>query len=179
MDRPIFAQLFSKPGQGAGNNEEKRRRLERAADRAGQGGLGNKLGLFKTDEWSVERQHRQQSVRDKYFKDKQRMHVQERRAEEQLKRQTESRKREIENYYRVGELGQTDPRLETAKQKAKRKYGRYEQKEQRRHHRQWLQSFRKMRRQRDKGYRQITKSMKKEHRRSRGLPDELQAPWKI
>ena len=89
------------------------------------------------------------------------------------------RKREIENYYRVGELGQTDPRLETAKQKAKRKYGRYEQKEQRRHHRQWLQSFRKMRRQRDKGYRQITKSMKKEHRRSRGLPDELQAPWKI
>ena len=127
----------------------------------------------------MERQHRQQSVRDKYFKDKQRMHVQERRAEEQLKRQTESRKREIENYYRVGELGQTDPRLETAKQKAKRKYGRYEQKEQRRHHRQWLQSFRKMRRQRDKGYRQITKSMKKEHRRSRGLPDELQAPWKI
>lgn len=182
MGRPLFAQMFSKSGQAADNSEEKRRRLERAANRAKQGGLpelGKKLDPFKTDEWSLERQRRQQTVRDKYFRDKQRMHVQERWAEKHLKNKTELKKREIDNYYRVGELGQADPRLETARQKAQRKYGRYEQKVQRQHHRQWLKTFRGMRTQRDKGYRQITKSMKKEHRRSRGLPDELQAPWKI
>jgi len=181
MSRSFTSQFFSKSGQGSGEKEQRQRR-ERALDTARRGGLPglvDKFDPFRKDAWGVERQRKQKVVRDQYFRDKQRTHVQERRAEEQLRRRMDRRKQEIDDYYRIGELGKTDPRIETASQKAQRKYGRYEKKVQRKHHRQWLHTFRKMRVQRDKQYRRITKMMKKEARRRRGLPDEGQAPWNI
>lgn len=180
MDRrPYLAQFFSKPSKSSGGSS-KQDRLQRAADmsrRAGLHGLLEQLDPLRVDAKGMQRQQQQRVVREQYFRDKRRMAVQERREREDLKRRMEQKRREIDNYYRVGELAQTDPRLTAASGKAQRKYDRYERKTQRRHHRQWLRSFRGRAIQRNKQYRQITKQMKKQARRSRGLPDEMQAPW--
>lgn len=177
----LNTQLFG--GSSASKERaEKRQRRQRAMNMARRGGLQGLVERFdplKKDQLGLERQQQQKLVRDQYFRDKQRKHVEERRAEEQLKRQMHRKKEEIANYYRVGELRKTDARWESASLKAQRKYGRYEQKVQQKHHRQWLQTFRRMRMQRDRQYRQITKNIKKDIRRSRGLPDKMQGPWNI
>jgi hypothetical protein len=182
MARPLFAQLFTKPGHGSGEEEKRRKRRQAAARARGIGGVSGLIDKFdpiKKDEWGLQRQREQKVVSDQYFRDKQRLLVAERRAKENLRRQTEQRKREINSYYRVGKLSDDDPRSETARLKASQRYDRYQRKVERQHHRQWLKSFRKMKIQRNKQYHKITESMKKEHRRSRGLPDAMKGPWNI
>jgi len=105
------------------------------------------------------------------------MHVQERHSEDRLKQQLARRKKEIDNYYRVSKLAENDPRLEVARRKARQKFDRYERETKRKHHLQWQKSFRGLRSRRDKQYRDITKQLKKEYRRKRGLPEGMQGPW--
>ena len=134
---------------------------------------------MRPDEWVEERLNRQAVVRDQYFRDKRRMHVKERQARAVIKAQMARKKNEIDAHYRVGSLKKSDPRLEKVKRKAKHNFEKYERKTTGKNHDQWVKSHRALRTRRDKQYRQITKELKKEIRKSRGVEGKLQTPWNI
>jgi hypothetical protein len=181
MARSILSQLVSKPGKGSGG-DEKRKRRERAAQRAaekGPAGLAEKLNPLKADEWTLERQARREEVKEQYFREKRKLHVDERHARQRLKAQLERKRKEINDHYRVNHLKADDPRLEGARRMARRSFEKYERKVERQHNEQWKKTYRKLRNKRDRQYGDVTKEMKREFRKKRGLPDEMQAPWKF
>lgn len=170
---------MGKPGPGSDDSAKKKARRQRAAA-AGPPGLAEKINpLAPSNEWVVEKKSRHDKAKKQYFKDKQRLHVKERHATARLNAQLESRKKVIDAHYKVKKLKESDSRLAKARRMARKNFDRYVKKTERKHREQWQGSYRNLRSQRDKQYHSITKTMRKEHRQERGLPDATQSPWKI
>lgn len=130
------------------------------------------LPFLKTanDPWVVEHQKRQQEVKDQYWQDKKSVIQQRRLADRKLREQLRREKDDVDRYYRLHELKRGDPRLKTARSKARRKFQLSERKMMREHRDDWQKQLRKLRFSRDKQLRKVTKTMKLESRKARDLP---------
>ncbi len=183
MPRPFLAQFFAPDSsKTTSSNAEKSAKRQRAAKQAmqyGPPGLAEQLNPFPKNSWTLERKQRQEMVRSRYFRDKKRMHHGKLRAEERMRKSLLRRQSKVENYYRLNEMKPVDPRYAKAARLARLRYGRHEREAQRQHRQQWQKQARELKYAKKKQYRDITESMKREHRQELGLPQSKQAPWNI
>ncbi len=146
---------------------------------AGRPDFFEKFSFLKSEKepWVLERQKRQLEVREQYNKNRRQMLLKRKAAERELKRELEHEKKEIDEKYRLHELADGDPRRKRAEKMARDKYREIEKIEERKFERTWNVNrgsmFRKLKTDKGKDYRRITKEMKRESRRDRGLPPEM------
>ncbi len=148
--------------------------VKEGADLSGSApGLRRELPFVKSnDPWTVERKARQEKITKQYLSDKKKLVKKRQSAEGDLRRQLKREKAEVDRYYRIRKLKEHDPRLEKARRKARHKYELIERKMLRKHRDSWQKQERSMQMSRDKRRRKVTKEMRKESRKARGLGED-------
>lgn len=176
MVRPLFTRLFSQP---TGSREARERReLAQQAFNDGPSGVLSRLPFMRAkDPWTVEWQNRQQEAVDEYWRNKRKLLVSRRSADHDLKKRLDRQQADINRYYRLNELRPGDPRRERAVREAHHRFRLAERQMRRQHRESWQRQKRALQLTRDKAKRKVTRSMKLEYRRARGL-DPGNLPWR-
>lgn len=147
-----------------------KRRREESTRRAMEVGPTSPLAGFnplsQKDPWLVEWNKRRKVITDQYWRDKNRFRTRRRTAERKLQRDLENRKEDIDRYYRLHELADSDPRFKQAQRKAEIKFGAQARRQERKHRDAWQDNLRDLQLARDKQKRQVTKQMRREYRES-------------
>ncbi len=158
----FFSRLFGKPKHLS--SKEALQRQQQVVD-AGPPTLGEKLrASYVPNVWTQEWKKQRKGISDKYWADKQRLVVERRRAQQELKRSLERKRNKIESYYRLDELPPSDPRFATARKRAGDKIERIEQHASDSFREQWRERLRGLQRARNRQYRDVTKGLKRASR---------------
>ena len=170
MAQSIFKRLLNPSSPKKGD----KRGDKRQAYLGGQlPGIRRELSFLKsTDPWTVERKERQEVITKQYLSDKKKLIKKRQSAVKDLKRQLKREKAEVDHYYRLKKLKEGDPRWEKARRGARHKYELIEKKMLRKHRDSWQSQERSMQMSRDKQRRKVTRQMRKESRKARGLGDD-------
>jgi hypothetical protein len=169
MAQPLLKRLLNSPSKKRGD----KRGAERQAYIGGElPGMRREMPFMKSnDPWTVERKERQEVITKQYLSDKKKFITKRRSAQNELKRNLKREKAEVDHYYRLKKLKESDPKWEKARRDARHKYELIERKMMRKHRDFWHKQERTMQMGRDKQRRKVTKQMMKEYRRARGSGD--------
>lgn len=179
MVRPLFTRLFSqpRPTQETWRARERRERARRAFDEGPPGVLSNVPFMRAKDPWTLEWQNRRQEATDQYWRNKRKLQHSRRSGNRRLEEQLDRKQEDISEYYRLNELAPDDPRRDRAVREAQRKYRLVEGQMRRKNREGWQRQLRALQLTRDRQKRNVTRSMKLEYRRARGLGPG-NAPWR-
>ncbi|MBI4022258.1 MAG: hypothetical protein HY372_02785 [Candidatus Andersenbacteria bacterium] len=176
MVRPLFTRLFSQP-KGSPEARARRERARQAFDEGSPGVLSRLPFMRAKDPWTLEWQNRRQEAVDQYWRNKRQLLVSRRSSDRDLEERLDREQADIDRYYRVHELREGDPRRERAVREARHKFRLAERQMRRKHREGWQRQLRVLQLSRDKAKRKVTRSMKLEYRRARGL-DTGGLPWR-
>lgn len=179
MARPLFARLLSQPSPSRETWEARRRREQarQAFDEGPPGVLSNLPFIRAKDPWTVEWQNRRQEAVDQYWRNKRKLQHSRRTDRRRLADTLDRRQEDIDQYYRLHEIKPDDPRRERAVREAQRKYRLVEGQMRRKNREGWQRQMRALQLTRDRQKRRVTRDMKREYRRARGL-DPGNLPWR-
>ena len=170
MAQALLKRLFSSPSPERGDKRGDKRQAYLGGSLPG---VRRELSFLKSsDPWTIERKERQEVITKQYLSDKKKFIKKRQSAERELKRQLKREKAEVDHYYRLKKLKESDSRWEKARRDAKHKYDLIEGKMLRKHKDSWYKQERAMQMSRDKQRRKVTKTMRKESRKARGLGDD-------
>lgn len=177
MARPFWAQFFTPATERQGQMplDRRRRALARRAALTGPLSLTDEFLRLKAGagSWRAERRLRRRAVREDYQRSRVRLLHERHRAQQELERELERQGEEIARYYRLHSLPAEDPRRPDFEERARKQFEYVERVLRRDHHQTWQEQLHQLQSQRDQQYRQLTREMKREHRRAVGLPEEL------